>query len=141
MTPAAMKGLARRYFTEVIDGGDAAAATAILADPLLEKGHAVAAARFAELSALLHEGFPDWTTSIEAQYVDGDTVITRVVARGTHRGSYLGIPPTGQRVERGGIFLFRIEQGRIVEIWDEIDQLGLVRQLGAAIAAPASTTG
>ena len=133
MTAEEHKALARRYFAELIDGGDVSVADEVLADPVLEKGRPVRPARFKELTALLHAAFPDWQTAIAAQYVDGDTVISRVVARGTYAGTYLGIPATGRWVERGGIFIFRIRDGRIAEIWDEIDQLGLLRQLGATV--------
>jgi len=54
--------------------------------------------------------------------------------RATHRGAFAGVPPTGREVELSGIEIVRLAGGRIVEHWDEIDALGLLRQLGAGPA-------
>ena len=55
----------------------------------------------------------------------------RFTIRGTHQGEGMGIPPTGKRVVSTGIDIFRIADGRIVERWGEVDDLGLRQQLGA----------
>jgi predicted ester cyclase len=50
---------------------------------------------------------------------------------GTHQGDGLGVAPTGRRVRVAGIVMARIEDGKIVEAWNNWDQLGLLRQIGA----------
>lgn len=75
--------------------------------------------------------FPDWRWSIEDQIAEGDKVVTRYTARGTHRGEFMGIAPTGEQVEVPGINIVRIEGGKIVESWGNSDQLGMMRRLGA----------
>ncbi len=50
---------------------------------------------------------------------------------GTHRGPFMGIPPTGKTVRIDLIDIVRVEDGRIAEHWNVVDQLGLMRQLGA----------
>lgn len=68
-------------------------------------------------------------------------MVTRFTWRGTHRGEFMGVPPTGRRVEVGGIWIHRLEGGRIVEgrEWGQVNWLGLLQQLGASTdgAAPA----
>ena len=69
---------------------------------------------------------------VEEDYVaGGDKVVYRWRLRATHRGAFAGVPPTGREVELSGIEIVRLAGGRIVEHWDEIDALGLLRQLGA----------
>ena len=80
--------------------------------------------------------FPDGRTTIEDTVAEGDTVVTRWTFRGTHRGGFAGIAPTGRLVEIAGINIDRIAGGRFVERWYEMDRLGLMRQLGAMSDAP-----
>ncbi len=74
--------------------------------------------------------FPDIHVHIEDLIAEGDRVMTRWSAHGTHRGELMGIPPTGKTVNFTGIALDRFENGRSVEHWEEIDQMGLLQQLG-----------
>ena len=60
----------------------------------------------------------------------GDKVIVRLIDRGTHQGEFVGIPGTGNKIEFGVIAIFHIEDGKIVEVREEIDFLGLYMQLG-----------
>lgn len=79
--------------------------------------------------------FPDFHTTIEDQVAEGDKVVTRWRARGTHEGEFRGIAPTGNEIEITGIGIFRFSGGKVVESWDNFDQLGMMRQLGA-ISSP-----
>ncbi len=59
-------------------------------------------------------------------------MVTRWSSRGTHRGEFRGIAPTGNEVRLTGIGIFRFsEGGKVVESWDNFDQLGMLQQLGA----------
>ena len=73
--------------------------------------------------------FPDGRETVEDQIAEGDKVVTRWSFRGTHNGVLFGIEPTGKNVTLTGIFIDRIEDGKIVEHWDEADILGLMEQL------------
>ncbi len=75
--------------------------------------------------------FPDLHFTIAAEIAEGDLVVQRLTGRGTHRGAFMGVPPTGQLVTLSSIEVMRIEGGKIVEHWDELDALGILRQLGA----------
>lgn len=80
---------------------------------------------------LFAAAFPDWHTTIEDLIAEGDKVVMRGVASGTHAGTFMGIPATGARVTVPGIHIMRIEDGKIVEHWAQGDYLGMMRQLGA----------
>jgi predicted ester cyclase len=82
-------------------------------------------------AADFREGFPDVVSTIEDLIAEGDKVVARWRARATHQGEYMGIPPTGKEVEFTGISVYRIEAGKIAESWNEEDELGLMRQIGA----------
>ena len=82
-------------------------------------------------AADFREGFPDVVSTIEDLIAEGDKVVARWKARATHQGEYMGIPPTGNRVEFTDISVYRIEAGRIAESWNVEDELGLMQQIGA----------
>jgi steroid delta-isomerase-like uncharacterized protein len=80
--------------------------------------------------------FPDWTEEVEAMIAEGDMVVTRFTSRGTHKGTFQGIPPTGRQVMISEICIFRLARGKIVEQWGSPDILGLLQQLGARVQVP-----
>ena len=79
-------------------------------------------------------GFPDLHFTIEDQVAEGDTVVTRWTARGTHRGEFQGVPATGRKIQLAGTDIDRIVGGKVVECWAHVDELGLMRQLGVVKA-------
>jgi len=76
------------------------------------------------------QAFPDLTYVVEGQVAEGDVVVSRFSARGTHRGTFLGVAPTGRVVTYSGIDINRVRDGRIVESWVNYDALALLQQLG-----------
>lgn len=76
---------------------------------------------FKETFAEAREGFPDLSITVEDVMAEGDRVAARVTMRGTHRGEFQGIAPTGKRVEVRAIDIFRISDGKIVEHWAHAD--------------------
>ncbi len=74
--------------------------------------------------------FPDIHVHIEDTFAEGDKLVMRWSAHGTHNGELMGIPPTGKKVSIGGIAIDRFESGRSVEHWEQFDQMGLMQQLG-----------
>ena len=85
------------------------------------------------------QAFPDFHTIVEDQIAEGDKVVTRWTMRGTHQGEFRGIAPTGEQIMVTGIGIFRFsDEGKVVESWDNFDQLGMMRQLGA-IPSPDKT--
>ena len=74
--------------------------------------------------------FPDIQYITEDMVAEGDKVAIRWAYRGTHQGEFMGIAPTGKQVTMKGISIIRIVGGTIVEVWDEVDSLGIMQQLG-----------
>jgi predicted ester cyclase len=83
---------------------------------------------------IFHAGFPDLSLTNEDIIGEDDKVVHRYVLRGTHQGEFMGIPPTGNRIEVHGIDELRVSGGKIVERWGQVDQLGLMQQLGVVPA-------
>ena len=73
---------------------------------------------------------PDGYHVVEDMIAEGDKVVTRLCAYGTQTGELFGIPPTDKRVSMTAIAIHRIENGKIVEHWSELDNLGMMQQLG-----------
>jgi steroid delta-isomerase-like uncharacterized protein len=78
--------------------------------------------------------FPDLKVTIEEQIAERDLVTSRWSARGTHRGPLLGIEATGKEATVTGITIDRIDNGKIVESWNNWDTFGLLQQLGVVPA-------
>lgn len=75
-------------------------------------------------------GIPDLHIATDDLIAEGDQVVKRWTATGTHKGDFMGVPATGNRIEVTGIEIFRIAGGKIAEIWLNMDSLGLMQQLG-----------
>jgi len=77
------------------------------------------------------EAFPDIRLTVEDVLSVGDMLAARLTFRGTHRGEFQGIPPTGKEVAFSSIEINRMVDGKVEEHWFELDLLGLMQQLGA----------
>ena len=76
-------------------------------------------------------GFPDLYSTVEDIVTEGDKLVLRWRLEGTHTGEFLGVAPTGAKVNLRITEIFRIENGQLVEAWDQYDRFGLMRQIGA----------
>ena len=74
--------------------------------------------------------FPDIHATIEDMLAEGDRVAIRVIWRGTHKGDFMGIAPTGNKIEMTNTAIFRIADGKWAETWATTDDLRLIQQLG-----------
>ena len=74
--------------------------------------------------------FPDLHNTIEDQIAENDLVVTRYVISGTHQGEFMNIPPTGKQFTVTGIEMHRFTDGKLVELWNIMDMLGALQQLG-----------
>jgi predicted ester cyclase len=92
-------------------------------------------AGFKGLMGMFLSAFPDLETTIEDLIAEGDMVVRRGFFRGTQRGEFQGIPPTGKQVTVPMIAIERIVDGKLVEHRASPDIMGLMQQLGA-IPAP-----
>ena len=78
--------------------------------------------------------FPDLKVTSDFQVAEGDKVVMRYTAIGTHTGELMGMPATGKRVHMTGISIARVAGGKIVEEWNEADMMGMMQQLGVVPA-------
>lgn len=84
-----------------------------------------------QLGAMVVQAFPDVRAQIEDLVAEGDKVVERTSALATHTGAFAGIPPTGKQVRWDEIHVYRLQGGKIAELWPQLDMLGLVGQLTA----------
>lgn len=75
--------------------------------------------------------FPDLHVRLDEVIAQGDTVVKRFTATGTHRGEYFGIPASGGHVTVRGMYMYHVRDGKISEQWRILDSLSFMQQLGA----------
>jgi predicted ester cyclase len=81
------------------------------------------------------KSFPDLHVTFEAEFADGDYLFHRGYVTGTHKGEFQGVPPTGKQFKINTLDIWRVENGKAVENWVQMDLLGLMQQLGAIPAS------
>ncbi len=134
------KALVRRLFEEIWNKGNLSVADQIFATNYVH--HDPSTPDFGrgpesekKRATLYRTAFPDLQLAIEDLVAEGDRVVTRWTARGTHRGELRGIAPTGKQFTVTGISIARISGGKLVEGWVNWDAQGLMEQLGVRAAA------
>jgi steroid delta-isomerase-like uncharacterized protein len=80
---------------------------------------------------MLLSAFPDAVLSVEHLIGEGDLVSFREVCKATHNGPFMGIPPTGKKLDIVNACTLRIKDGKWAEAWTNIDQFNVMQQLGA----------
>ena len=83
-----------------------------------------------ELVAGFRSGIPDMNLHIEDVIAEGEKVLVRLRAKGTHDGNLMGVPPTSRPIDIDVLDLLQFRDGVLVEQWALIDNLGLLRQIG-----------
>jgi steroid delta-isomerase-like uncharacterized protein len=86
---------------------------------------------FKQLVTAFNTGFPESHFDFDDEFAVGDKVVTRWTWNAIHRGEFQGLPPTGKQVMMTGITILHIIGGKVVDNTVEMDQLGLLQQLGA----------
>jgi len=128
------KALVRRFYDEVTNGKNVALLDELLA-PNFEgftgedSGHGQNREEFKHMISMMLKAFPDHHQTIHDWIAEHDKVVTRWTAWGTQQGEFAGIAPTGKRVKISGMDIFRVVDGKMVEVWAEVDMLGVMQQL------------
>jgi len=135
------KALMRRFYQEVVNGGNLDLIDQFVAPDFVE--HEV----FPGLSAdregmkrffvMMRSAFPDLRMDVDDLIAEGDKVVSRVTMRGTHKGEFMGIGPTGRTIVVPTVDIVCIAGGKAVEHWGVTDTAAMMEQLGAA-AVPGS---
>jgi predicted ester cyclase len=129
------KLLVRRYYEEVVNTGNVDGIEAFIAPDYTEI-HEGSRQQIGIEGARAHvlgvrRTYPDLRIEIERQIAEGEWVVSCITARGTHRGTWLGIAPTGKPVVFTGVNVDRVVGGRIVEHGGAANMLGPLMDIGA----------
>jgi steroid delta-isomerase-like uncharacterized protein len=81
-------------------------------------------------------GFPDMKWTVDEQIAEGEKVVTRFTWTGTHKGEFMGIPPTNKRVKVWGVVIDVVRNGLFSESRIIMDSVGLLQQLGVMPQPP-----
>ena len=135
MSPQENKAIVRRLVEEFWNKGDTTVADELIATGYVHHDPATPSEvrgleGFKQWAITGRTGLPDMHITIEDMVAEGDKVAKRWTFRATHKGDFFGIPPTGKQVAWTGTTIYRIAGGKIVEIWWNIDVLGLFQQMG-----------
>jgi predicted ester cyclase len=129
------KKLVRRWLEEVVNTGDVDRIDEFIAPNYVESymnvEHQIGREGAREHVLGVRQTFPDLEVTVEQQIAEGDWVATRITARGTHTGEWIGIAPTGERVEMTGVNLDRVVDGLIVEHGGAANMLEPLLGIGA----------
>ena len=134
------KVLVRRWFEEVWNKGRAEAIDELLTDRSVVHGlgeDLIGPSGFKPFHAAYRNAFPDITLHIDRLAAEDDLVAVHWSAIATHSGDGLGFAKTGNKVKFTGMAFIRVEGNRLVEGWNNFDQLGLLQQIGV-VTLPAS---
>jgi steroid delta-isomerase-like uncharacterized protein len=127
------KRITRLICEEIINKGNIDKADEVIAEDMRNHDPANPAQGregFKRFFELFRAAFPDVQNTIEDIIAEGNTVVARVTIRATHTGEFMGIPPTGRKIETSVIDILRFKDGVVVEHWAQVDQLTMLRQLG-----------
>jgi predicted ester cyclase len=137
------KALVRRFYEEVWGRGNTDVAFEVFADDYVRHDLRPTAglpgpAGQKKIADDFHAAFPDLEFMIDLIVGEGDLVVGRWTASGTHLGSWGMLEPTGMSATFSAVNIFRFEDGKVAEIWNHRDDLGLMEQLGVPVHAGAS---
>jgi steroid delta-isomerase-like uncharacterized protein len=139
------KALVRSFYERVWNRGEVEAAAEVFAPDYVRHDLRPSQAEpgpagQSKIAADFRAAFPDLRMEVALILAEGDLVAARWTTEGTNTGAGAGRAPTGRRARFSGVNIFRISDGKVVELWNHRDDLGLMQQLGAEIYAGASPT-
>ena len=133
------KALVRRFNEEVIDQGNMSLIDKLFAPDYVAHptppGIPPGREGFKLVCAMYFSAFSDIKTTIHDMIAEGDMVAARWTHNCTHKGEFMGIPPTGKSISIEETCFLRIAAGKIAEYWGQMDNMGMMQQLGV-IPAP-----
>jgi steroid delta-isomerase-like uncharacterized protein len=128
------KAVIRRYYADVLNGGELEPLDDIAVDDYVEHdplpGQGDGRADLKARVTTLRTAFAPLSFTVEDVVAEGDRVVVRWHSSGRHSGEFMGIPPTNREYTIAGIDIHRLEAGRMAEHWHVVDQLSQLQQLG-----------
>lgn len=131
------KALVRRYYEDIVSTGRIDEVPRFVAPDYVEvhdnRTFAIGLEGAKEHIRGVRRTYPDLRLTVEQQIAEGEWVVTRVTMRGTHRGEWEGIRPTGKVVEVTAVNIDRVVEDRIVEHGGAANLLGPLLGIGAVV--------
>ena len=129
------KALLRRLYNEALNKGNLAVVDEIIAPDYVRHGLAPGARpgpdSTKQVFTMMRTAFPDLSIEVNPLVGKGDMVAAQLTHRGTHKGEFMGIAPTGKQVTVTTIGIYRFASSKLKEAWINMDELGMLKQLGA----------
>jgi steroid delta-isomerase-like uncharacterized protein len=140
------EALVRRFYDEVWNKGNVEVASEVFAEDYVRHDLRPTQALPGpegqmRIAAEFRTAFPDLRMELDLILGEGDLVAARWTTRGTNTGPWGARPATGMPATFSGVNIFRFRDGKVVELWNHRDDLGLMQQLGAEIFPGAAPTG
>ena len=136
MGPAENKRIAMRFYDEVVNAGDLSLIPELIADDFVDHEEIPGLPRNREgvrqWVEMTRSAFPDLTITVMKIVGEDDEIWVHSRMTGTHRGEFLGMPPTEKKVDVEAIDRVRVRDGKAIEHWAVTDLMGLMQQLGVA---------
>jgi steroid delta-isomerase-like uncharacterized protein len=137
------KALAERFYEEVWNRGNLDVCLELFTDDWIR--HDLRPTRalpgphgMIKIAGDFRRAFPDLQFAVDLILAEDDLVAARWTAEGTFTGPWGELEPTGKHARFSGVNIFRLRDGRICEMWNHRDDLGLMQQVGASVYAGAA---
>jgi predicted ester cyclase len=130
MSLSTNKALVKSFVEEVFNNHDISATEKYFA----QENPPIGIEGFKQSLSAQFKAFPDIQAKIEHIVAENDLVVVFLNFTGTHKGEFQGVPPRNKPVNIRSADLYRIENKRIAEHWDVVDQLNLLQQTGATLS-------
>lgn len=135
MTTEENKKLVIRFIEEIINRQNLSAVEELIDPDFVVRGQGGRELRGIEgaraMSDMYAAAFPDFRVTADDLVAEDDRVMCRFTCTGTHKGEFMGIPPTGKSFQISGVSITKLVNGKQVETWGVSDYLGALQQLGA----------
>ena len=129
------KRIVRRWFEDGINKQDLSRIRDILSSDFVahdRMSQPTSLDDYLKYSRASFAAFPDNAATIDDMIAEGDRVVARGFITGTHRGQFQGFAPTQRQFKVGFLEEFRVKDGKISDVWMQMDRLGMMQQLGVA---------
>lgn len=120
-------------FADIMNSGDARRFDELVSEEYVQHNPAVGPGRAGLVGFMGHwfETLSDTHVTVEDAFAVGDRVVGRFTYRARHTGPFVGMPASGADITMRSIDIWRVENGRFVEHWDELNLLDVFQQIGA----------
>jgi steroid delta-isomerase-like uncharacterized protein len=135
-----LRAITHRFYSEVFNQGKLELIDELIADDFVEHeempGMPTDKRAPRMFIGMMREAFPDINATVEDMVVEGNTVAVRARMSGTHKGEFMGIPPTGNKFDIQAMDVIRYRNGQVCAHWGVTDSLTMMQQLDVIAQGP-----